>query len=99
MNQHLVDLADHARKLVLSKQEFEERLDKNADIRYAILSVATSLQADAKEMVASGEVEKALDLMNMVSVVLFDIQNIHFSSQAHREETSKRFKELYGRSI
>jgi hypothetical protein len=91
------ELATAARELVKGKWESEKRIDTAAKFEYAAASVAASIQADAKELLAAGEIKSALDAMNMVSVITQDIAGVTFSSPSHRAVALFKFQKDYGR--
>lgn len=90
------ELATAARELVKEKWASEKRIDPTAKFEYAAASVAASIQADAKELARIGETERALDIMNMVSVIMIDLAGVTFNSPGHQAVALVRFEKNYG---
>lgn len=105
----LMELAQAARKAAkvqyLREKGIEERVvakgcapvDNTVDtaLVYSQAHVAASILADAKEAVANGSTELALDWINKVSVLLFDIAGLTHTSPRHREYGTQEVEEAY----
>ena len=89
------ELAEKARAAVINYYDNEKKFGEN--LIHSLSFISTSLLADAKHYIQEfGEPLSALDRMNMVSILQFDIQGMTHSSEKHREEGTKRARRYYG---
>lgn len=103
--ERLRELAKQARKAAkvqyLREKEMEKKVGKEVNdevdtaLIYSVSHVATSILADAKEAVAHGSKQKALDWMNKVSMLLIDIQSLTHTSPRHREYGKAQVEEAF----